>query len=179
MTIEAQNTKIDGVTYRCVMMPGWTSIELFWDLVNLLGEGVVVALTQAFQSDENMDKEVSDVAAKALGSAAYSMFGKLDAEAGTRLMKRALVGVQAEGVSTTDTGLLEEFDDHFRGRSWAAMLVFIWALKVNYRDFLEESGLLAMLPVAREAATKVSIRRTSPETSEASASSVSAAAPTA
>jgi hypothetical protein len=178
VTIEAKTTEIDGVHYRCAMMPGWTAMALFWDLVNLLGEPVVVALTRAFQDDANLDQEVDDVAAKALATAAYSLFSKVDAETGTRLMQRALVGVQAEGVGTTDSALVEKFDEHFRGKSWAALRVFLWSLQVNYRDFLDASGLQNLIPLAGEVATKVTLRRTSPATSAESASPGSAATPT-
>jgi hypothetical protein len=174
MTIEAKTTEIDGVKYRCVMMPGWTATELFFDLVNLLGEGVVVALTRAFQDDKNLDEEVDGVVAKALATASYSLFSKVDAQTGRQLMERALIGVHAEGVGMTDAALVEAFDEHFRGRTWAAMSVFIWSLQVNFRDFLDASGLRDLIPLAREVATKVTIQRTSPGTSEESASSVSA-----
>ncbi len=178
MTIEAQTTKIDGVNYRCVCMPGWTAQALFWDLVNLLGEPVIVALTRAFQDDDNLDEEVSDVIGKTLGTAVYSLISRVDAETGTKLMRRALIGVQAEGVGTTDDALVDKFDEHFRGRSWAAMRVFMWALQVNYRDFLDASGLQKLIPLAREAATRVSLPQTSPETSAGSQSSGSASMPT-
>lgn len=185
---EEQYRKIDGTDYVCRPLPGWDGVGLFFDLVAMIGEPAMMMITRAFSESGKVDDDGNPVldedgnpvgidadAGEIVGAGVYSFVSKLSAARGVGIMKQVFAEVKTG--DGTELGNDADFNLHFKGETFAALRVFVWALQVNYQSFLDGSRLSGILGKLQGAATKAagaageaSSPETSPPSSQSSAS---------
>lgn len=127
MACKTEKKEINGHEYSCTQLPASEAIKIQLKLTNILGESlgsVLGALVTKRDEDED----------SSLKSALGSLGSKLDSQDFYDLFVKMINTCAKDGKRIN-------FEQEFSGNILGAWEVFIFALQVNYRDFID--GLLS------------------------------------
>jgi len=133
-TMDERN--IDGTLYSVSQLPASRGLEMFGRLSGLVGPAALEALAKGASLDKDL---------QTLAPAAVMLFA--------RLQPGDLSGIAKEllGPAAADSKpLAPVFETHFQGRIVHLFKVLLFAVEVNYRDFFDALGGLAVLSKERE-----------------------------
>ncbi len=139
---KTERIEIDGNEYLITQLPGFEALETLGELTRILGPGVVRAAMGALAAGDRSLLD-ADVGANAVPALFAGISGKELRNLTERLLKTT--ELVSEGKRRP---VLQVFDLHFQGRTFAAFKLLWAALKVSYGDFRDAVPGLAALATA-------------------------------
>lgn len=142
MARTAQSKEIKGaddvtVTYTVHMMPPLDALDLFQDLVKVIGPGLAPIFNNLGTIVALLDQEVEGMRTDFLGEAIKTLSSGVDKKVTREVIKKLAEHTSIAG-ETGSVSLAKVLDAHFGNAGLAAMM-FDWlpfALQVQYGDFL-------------------------------------------
>lgn len=133
-----KDVEIDGMRFMLQKFPGEDSGILFFDLVNVLGESLVMFfVTGAFKAESDVqDQDVVGHIMKAI----QSFNGAGDSRAKMDLVKRIISRVRVYDDSGSKA-IPVNFNQHFTGALMTAFKLAREVLSYEYKDFLAASPI--------------------------------------
>lgn len=128
------NTKtIGGSTYEVFMLPATIGFDMFMDLARIVGPAIGVVFDGADLKDI---ESVGDLAftGDVFEKAARQIFQAEEKETVKATIQKLAAHTQVDGKK-----LSEVFETHFQGKIGKLSKWFVFALEVNFKDFLDVS----------------------------------------
>lgn len=148
MALKVITEEIDGLQVRTAQLPALQA----YDLLTRLGEIITPALTviASLEGEALLDQDLG-----ALAPVLASVFAKIKGAEGKALIKDtlALTSVVEDG-SLIELTSQARIDEAFTGRLLTMFKVMAFAIRVNYRDFIDAAKAKAALAAAQKAAKK-------------------------